>query len=68
MTTDENNIIEFQSQFVEWHEGMMAYFFWDECDSEPIGYWPTKEEAALKREKYGAWVLSDQYPEGNWDD
>ena len=68
MTTDENNIIEFQAQFVEWHEGMIANCFWDECDSEPIGYWPTKEEAALKREKYGAWVLSDQYPEGNWDD
>ena len=46
----------------------MAYFFWDETDSEPIGYWSTKEEAALKREVYSAWVMSDQYPKGDWEE
>ena len=47
---------------------MQAYFFWDESDSQPIGYWVTRDEAALKREQYGAWVLSEQYPKGNWEE
>jgi hypothetical protein len=62
------NTFEFQSKFIEFDEGMMAYFFWDEADAEPIGYWSTKEEAALKRESYSAWLMSGKYPEGNWED
>ena len=60
------NTIEHQSQFIEWSQGKEGFFFWDVDEARPIGYWPTKEQAALMRETYGAWVLSDQYPEGNW--
>ena len=63
--SSEDKIINHQSQFIQYHDGMQAYFFWDESDSQPIGYWITRDEAALKREQYGAWVLSEQYPKGN---
>ena len=66
--SSEDNIINPQSQFIQYHDGMQAYFFWDESDSQPIGYWVTRDEAALKREQYGAWVLSEQYPKGNWEE
>jgi|TARA_Y100001938_G_scaffold148982_1_gene234348 hypothetical protein len=66
--SSEDNIINHQSQFIQYHDGMQAYFFWDESDSQPIGYWVTRDEAALKREQYGAWVLSEQYPKGNWEE
>ena len=65
--SSEDKIINHQSQFIQYHDGMQAYFFWDESDSQPIGYWVTRDEAALKREQYGAWVLSEQYPKGNWE-
>ena len=52
---------------IEWDAGREGYFFWDEA-SLPIGYWPTKEEAELQRELYSAWLMSDQYPEGNWQE
>lgn len=61
------NSFEYQSRFIHFDGRGMGYFFWDETDSEPIGYWTTKEEAALKREVYSAWVMSEQYPEGNWE-
>ena len=61
------NSFEYQSKFIHFDGRGMGYFFWDETDSEPIGYWATKEEAALKREVYSAWVMSEQYPEGNWE-
>ena len=66
--SSEDKIINHQSQFIQYHDGMQAYFFWDESDSQPIGYWITRDEAALKREQYGAWVLSEQYPNGNWEE
>ena len=66
--SSEDKIINHQSQFIQYHDGMQAYFFCDESDSQPIGYWVTRDEAALKREQYGAWVLSEQYPKGNWDE
>jgi hypothetical protein len=60
------NIIEHQVQFIEWSQCKEGFFFWDIDEIYPIGYWPTKEQASLMREIYGAWVLSDKYPEGNW--
>jgi len=50
---------------IEWSVGREGYFFWDEAGF-PIGYWPTKEEAELQREAYSAWLMSDQYPNGEW--
>ena len=62
------NSFEYQSKFIEFDGCRMAYFFWDEEDSSPIGNWSTKEEAALQRERYCAWVASDQYPDGDWEE
>ena len=36
---------------VEWDVGKEGYFFWDESDN-PIGYWPTKEQAEEEFEKH----------------
>ena len=64
--TSDDKVIEHQAQFIEWSQGREGFFFWDIDETYPIGYWSTKDQAALMREIYGAWVLSDQYPEGNW--
>jgi len=60
------NTVEHHLQFVEWSQAKEGFFFWDLDETYPKSYWPTKERSALMRETYGAWVLSDQYPNGDW--
>jgi len=36
---------------IEWDDGMMAYFFWDEADMKQ-GYWENKEDAQEAFELY----------------
>ena len=39
---------------IEWDKGKEGYFFWDEDETCPIGYWPTREQAELELEKHEA--------------
>jgi len=49
-----------------WDNDKQVFYFWDETDSVPIGYWNTKDEASLARERYCEWLHSDAYPHEEW--
>jgi len=37
---------------IEWDISKEGYFFWNENETCPIGYWSTREQAEIELEKY----------------
>jgi|TARA_R100000995_G_scaffold83634_1_gene60062 Leu/Phe-tRNA-protein transferase len=43
---------------IHWDNDKQGYFFWDEADM-PVGWWSSKDEAALRFEEYCYELMKD---------